>query len=73
MLTISVEKEEKKESDDKYNRREYNYSSWTRSFSLPDDVIEAKISAEYKNGELKIDVPKSGDKKNRVGKSIEIH
>jgi len=72
MLTISAEKEENKNSDDKYNRREYNYSSWTRSFSLPDDAVDGKISAEYKNGELKIDVPKSGDKKKHEGKKIEI-
>ncbi len=72
MLTISAEKEESKDTDDKYNRREYNYSSWTRSFSLPDDVVDGKISAEYKNGELKIDVPKSGEKKKREGRKVEI-
>jgi HSP20 family protein len=72
MLTISAEKEESKNSTDKYRRREYNYSSWTRSFSLPDDAVEGKISAEYKNGELKIDVPRSGDRKKQEGKHIEI-
>jgi HSP20 family protein len=73
MLTISAEKEENKNSDGKYNRREYNYSSWTRSFSLPEDAVDGKISAEYKNGELRIDVPKNGDKKKHEGKRIEIH
>jgi HSP20 family protein len=73
MLTISAEKEENKSTNDKYNRREYNYSSWTRSFSLPEDAVDGKISAEYKNGELKIDVPRSGDKKKNEGKHIEIH
>jgi HSP20 family protein len=72
VLTISAEKEESKNADDKYNRREYNYSSWTRSFTLPEDAVDGKISAEYKNGELKIDVPKSGDKKKSEGKHIEI-
>jgi HSP20 family protein len=72
MLTISAEKEESKNADDKYNRREYNYSSWTRSFSLPEDAADGKISAEYKNGELKIEVPKNGDKKKHEGKHIEI-
>src|SRR5450631_909826 len=72
MLTISAEKEENKNADGKYNRREYNYSSWTRSFSLPEDAVGGKISAEYKNGELKIDVPRNGDKKKNEGKHIEI-
>lgn len=72
MMTISAEKEENKNADDKYNRREYNYSSWTRSFSLPEDAVDGKISAEYKNGELKIEVPRNGDKKKNEGKHIEI-
>jgi len=73
VLTISAEKEENKNTDDKYNRREYNYSSWSRSFTLPDDAVDGKISAEYKNGELKIEVPRNADKKKNVGKQIEIH
>jgi HSP20 family protein len=72
MLTISAEKEENKSTDGKYNTREYNYSSWTRSFSLPEDAVDGKITAEYKNGELKIDVPKNGEKKKHEGKHIEI-
>src|ERR1700681_912661 len=68
MLTVSAEKEENKNSNDKFNRREYNYSSWTRSFSLPEDAVDGKISAEYKNGELRIEVPKNGDKKKHEGK-----
>ncbi len=72
MLTVSAQKEEAKNSNDKYNRREYNYSSWTRSFSLPEDALDGKISAEYKNGELRIDVPRNSDKKRQEGKHIEI-
>ena len=72
LMTISAEKEESKNADDKYKRREYNYSSWTRSFTLPEDAVEGKISAEYKNGELKIEVPRNGEKKKNGGKHIEI-
>jgi len=72
ILTISAEKEETKATDDKYNRREYNYSSWSRSFALPEDAVDGKISAEYKNGELKIEVPRNAEKKKAVGKQIEI-
>jgi HSP20 family protein len=73
MLTISAEKEENRHADGRFNRREYNYYSWTRSFSLPEDAIDTKISAEYKNGELMIEVPKNGEKKRNEGKRIDIH
>jgi HSP20 family protein len=72
ILTISAEKEENKNADDKYNRREYNYSSWSRSFTLPEDAVDSKIFAEYKNGELKIELPRNSDKKRSEGKNIEV-
>ena len=41
MLTISSQKEETKEDrDSRYTRKEYNYSSFSRSFNLPDEVIK---------------------------------
>lgn len=61
MLTISAEKEKeekKEEKNGRFNRREYNYSSWTRSFTLPENCDTSKINAEYKNGELLILIPK---------------
>jgi HSP20 family protein len=65
MLTISAEKEkeEKEEREGRYNRREYNYSSWSRSFSLPEDCNAEKIDAEYRSGELRIKIPKTASKK----------
>ena len=69
MLTISAEKEQKEENKKDYFRREYNYSSWSRSFTLPDDADDTKVKAEYKNGELKIDIPRTEKKvKNNVKK-----
>lgn len=59
MLTISAEKEkEEKEESSRFNRREYNYNSWSRTFTLPENCDAGKIIAEYKNGELKILIPK---------------
>jgi HSP20 family protein len=59
MLTISAEKEsENKEEDKQYSKREYNYSSFSRSFTLPDTVDRSKISAKYENGVLKLNLPK---------------
>ena len=72
ILTISAEKEENKEANGKFSRREYNYSSWTRSFTLPEDALDGKISAEYKNGELRIAVPKNGKKVKQEGRRIQI-
>ena len=74
MLTISAEheREEKDEKNGRYNRREYNYSSWSRSFSLPENCDLSKIDAEYKNGELKVVIPKMQLKEPKKAKSISI-
>jgi HSP20 family protein len=72
IMTISAEKEEKEEKTGKYNRREYNYSSWSRSFTLPEDADDTKIKADYKNGELKIEVPRSERKMKSNVKTISV-
>ncbi len=59
VLTISSEKEEEKKEDNKnFKRREFSYSSFSRSFQLPEDVLADKIDAKYENGILKLSVPK---------------
>ncbi|SHM97579.1 Hsp20/alpha crystallin family protein [Mucilaginibacter sp. OK098] len=59
ILTISAEKQtEQTENDKKYNKREYSYSSFVRSFTLPDSVDDANIEAEYTDGVLRINVAK---------------
>jgi HSP20 family protein len=73
MITISAEKERKEETNGKYNRREYNYSSWSRSFTIPEDADQSKIRAEYKNGELKIDLPRTGKKLPKNVKAITVN
>jgi HSP20 family protein len=52
----STEETDKKEN---WYRRERVYGSFTRSFELPDDVDPEKISADYKDGVLKIRFPKT--------------
>lgn len=73
-LTISAEKEEKKENkDEKVSREEYNYSSFTRTFRLPDGVKKESISAVYQDGVLKLTLPKKEEsKKDAQSKKIEI-
>lgn len=64
MLTISSEKEEsKEEKDEKYNRKEYSYLSFSRSFTLPEEVNKEKIEAKYEDGLLKLMLPKKEEMK----------
>lgn len=73
MLTISSEKEEKKEEKDKrYTRKEYNFSAFSRSFTLPDEVIKEKIQAKYEDGVLKIMLPYNEEVKKPTPKQIAV-
>jgi HSP20 family protein len=73
MLTISSEKEEKKEEkDEKFTRREYNYSTFSRTFTLPEWVMADKIEAHYVNGVLKLVMPKKEEAKKPAAKQIAI-
>jgi len=74
LLTISSEKEEQsEEKDETYTRQEYSYSSFERSFSLPDEVNKDKIDARYKDGVLELVLPKKEEaKKMAVSKQIEV-
>ena len=73
MLTISSEKEEsKEEKDKKFTRKEYNYSSFSRSFSLPEEINKEKIEATYENGVLKISLPRKEEAKKNSAKHIAV-
>ena len=64
MLTISCEKEEKKEEKmEKMTRNEYNFTSFTRTFTLPEDIKMEKIEAKYVDGILNITLPKKEEAK----------
>ncbi len=64
VLTISAEKTTEQENNGKqYNKREYSYTSFVRSFTLPDSVDDAKIEASYTDGVLKINVAKKEEAK----------
>lgn len=59
VLTISVEKEEKKEEEtNKFTKKEFSYSAFKRSFNLPDSIHVDKIEARYENGILTVNLPK---------------
>lgn len=72
ILSISVEqKSENTENNKKYNKREFNYTSFVRSFALPESVDDAHIEAEYHDGVLKINVAKKEEAK-AASRQIEI-
>ncbi len=74
MLSISSEKEEKtEEKDKKFTRKEYNYSSFSRSFSLPEEVNQDKIEAKYEEGVLKISLPRNQQASKPTAKKIAVH
>ena len=73
MLTISSEKEEnKEEKDKKFTRKEYNYSSFSRSFTLPEEINKEKIDAKYEDGVLKISLPRKEETKKNNPKHISV-
>jgi HSP20 family protein len=66
-ITISSEKEETKEEKEvKFTRHEYSYSSFSRTFTLPDEVNQDKIEAVYADGVLTLTLPKREEAKKHV-------
>ena len=63
-LRLTADKEEQKQSNDgSYRLRERNSGKMSRSFTLPDNVINQEISAKFKNGTLIINIPKAEEVK----------
>lgn len=73
LLTVSSKKEVSSESsENNFTRREFNFTSFSRSFHLPEEVDNNNIKATYSDGILKIELPKNVELiKNKV-KTIEI-
>ena len=70
VLTITGERKfEKEEKDKKYHRIERAYGNFLRSFALPDAADGSKVAAEFKDGVLKVHLPKSEKAK---PKSVEV-
>jgi HSP20 family protein len=73
VLTISSEKEENKtEKEKKFTRREYSYSSFSRSFNLPLEVNKEKIEARYENGVLILSLPFKAELRKEAAKQIAV-
>lgn len=75
LLTISSEKEfqnEEGDKDGKFMRREFSYSSFKRTFTMPQSVNADKISAKHKDGILYISIPKKEEAKQKPPRQISI-
>ncbi len=75
ILTISSEAKTEKEDradDGKYTRREFSYSSFKRSFTMPETVDEDKIKASYEDGVLRLALPKKEEAMPKPKKLIDI-
>ncbi|HXP59507.1 MAG TPA: Hsp20/alpha crystallin family protein [Dongiaceae bacterium] len=70
VLTVTGERKfEKEEKGKKYHRIERSYGNFFRSFTLPEGADGAKVSAEFKDGVLKVHLPKSEKAK---AKAVEV-
>ncbi|MFC2097810.1 Hsp20/alpha crystallin family protein, partial [Bacteroidota bacterium] len=73
LLSISKELEDQKEEEnEKYSRKEFSYSSFKRTFKLSNLIDKENISAEYKNGILKVKLPKLEEAKDKPARDIKI-
>ncbi len=66
VLTLKGERKmEKEDRKENYLRIERSYGSFTRSFTLPSTVDQDKVKAEFKNGLLRLSIPKREESKPR--------
>lgn len=72
-LTISAEKKsENEQNEQSYTRKEFSFTSFKRSFTLPKTVDSDKIEASYTNGILNIHIPKKEEAKPKPVREISI-
>ena len=73
LLTISAKRESQhEESQDNYTRREFSYSTFERTFTLPEGVKQDEINANYQNGILHVTLPKTEEVKGKAPRTIKI-
>jgi HSP20 family protein len=73
ILTISSEsKQEREEKTENFKRKEFSYSSFCRSFYLPENINKDNIEVNYKDGVLTIELPKEEEEKAKLSRQISI-
>ena len=71
-LTIKANEEKVSDSNGRYMLKERSMRNYSRTFSLPDNALESKVSAKYTDGTLRITIPKSKEINKNV-KRIKIN
>jgi len=73
VLSISTERKvEDEQKDGNYTRKEFGYSSFKRTFNLPESVNDEIINASYKDGILSVLLPKKEEAKQKPSRTISI-
>lgn len=72
LLTVYSDVEGKEGEEKTYNRKEFAYDNFSRSFTIPKSVDNEKIGADYDNGILRITLPKKPEEA-KIKKQIAIN
>lgn len=78
LVSVSCEKEsdtregENGKGNNSYTRREYNYSCFTRSFTVPDHADTDRIAAKYNDGILSLSIPKKPEAQKSPSRKISV-
>jgi len=74
VLTVSSEKESQEEkNEENFRRKEFSYSSFKRTFSLPENKVDGeKVAAKYEDGVLYINLPKREEVKPKPVRAIQV-
>lgn len=73
VLTIQASREESSEKEEKnYTRKEFSYSTFSRTFTMPDNISADQISASYEDGVLGLNLPKKEESRKKPAKEIRV-
>jgi len=72
LIISSESKHETAEENEGYKKKEFNYSSFCRSFYIPENVDRDKIAANYKDGILTVSIPKQIKEDKKLSRQISI-
>ncbi len=71
LLTISISTEDGKEEKNNMHTQEWSYASFTRRWSLPENVVVDRISARYEAGILYVELPVEKERNSRRTITVE--
>lgn len=72
LLTISLDKKVDENEEEKFNLKEFNFNSFSRSFRISDKIDTEKINAIYKSGLLQLTLPKREEAIEKPAREIKI-